>query len=487
MNMTRSISLKDFKYVLAKGEGYKVEFKEKVDRNFDREIVAFANSSGGRIYIGITDEGKIKGISITNKLTSQIEDIAKNCDPKISISLQEIKKEKILIVEIKESRDKPHRCSSGFYIRSGSCSQKLTRNEIRSFMEEEGVLRFDSLPCKKFAYKEHFDREKLFYFLDRTKIKYNRRDYVQLLENLEVVKKQGAKIIFNNAGALFFAKDLKRICFQTEIICGLFKGTEKVHVLNNENFNTDLIGNIEGAMEFLWKSLRARHEIIPRTARRVNVLEIPDKALREALINAVTHTNYLEEGTSITVEIYDDRVEISNFGGLPKGLKKEQFGKKSVRRNPLIADLMARAGYIEKMGTGIKKMRDLVKAEGLPPIKFTFDNFTTVVFYRKPLPGGSVVKLSEMEVMKKFSEILIGKTGINRKNVVIMLQILFHMEREKFLKNSFSKTNDVPLRTLARYMTILKSHKLISFEGSKKTGQYKLTDTYKTLKKSIME
>ena len=371
--MTKFIPSKNLKFILEKGEDYKTEFKEKADKSLDREIVAFANSSGGQIYIGITDEGKARGIDITNKLKSQIQDIAKNCDPKVDISLQEIKKERVLIVEVKESNKKPHRCASGFYIRSGASSQKLNTKEIRNFMEEEGVLRFDSLPCKKFIYKKHFDKDKLFYFLDKSKVKYNRRDYLQLVENLEVAKKQGSKIIFNNAGALFFSKNLKKIFFQTEIICGLFKGKDKGSlVLNNENFNIDIIGNIEGAMEFLWKSLRARHELIPKTARRVDVLEIPEKALREALINAVIHTNYLEEGTSVTVEVYDDRVEISNFGGLPARLKREQFGKKSVRRNPLVADLMARVGYIERMGTGIKKMRDLVKAEGLPPIKFEF-------------------------------------------------------------------------------------------------------------------
>ena len=134
------------------------------DKSLDREIVAFANSSGGQIYIGITDEGKVRGINITNKLKSQIQDIAKNCDPKLDVSLQEIKKEKVLIVEVKESNKKPHRCASGFYIRSGASSQKLNTKEIRNFMEEEGVLRFDSLPCKKFLYKEHFDKEKLFLF-----------------------------------------------------------------------------------------------------------------------------------------------------------------------------------------------------------------------------------------------------------------------------------------------------------------------------------
>ena len=479
--MTKSIPSKNLKFILEKGEDYKTEFKEQADKSLDKEIVAFANSSGGHIYIGITDKGKIKGINITNKLKSQIQDYAKNCDPKVDISFQEIKKEKILIVEVEDSRDKPHKCSSGFYIRSGASSQKLTRDEIRRFMEEEGVLRFDSLPCKKFIYKKHFDKEKLFYFLDKSKVKYNRKYHLQLLENLEVAERQGSKVIFNNAGALFFSKNLKKIFFQTEIICGLFKGKDKGSlVLNNENFNIDIIGNIEGAMEFLWKSLRARHELIPKTARRIDVLEIPEKALREALINAVIHTNYLEEGTSVTVEVYDDRVEISNFGGLPARLKKDQFGKKSVRRNPLVADLMARAGYIEKMGTGIKKMRDLVKAEGLPPIKFEFDNFTTVTFYRKSIWEKDVLK--PLESNKKLNAVLSKKLNITIKRADKIVKILQSIEKGRFSIDSLSKGLQISSRSVEKDIRFLKQHKFIEFEGSPKYGKYKITERYKKLK-----
>ena len=284
---------------------------------------------------------------------------------------------------------------------------------------------------------------------------------------------------------MFFSKDLKRIFLQTEIICGLFKGKEKYHVLNSAYLNADLLGNIEGAMEFLWKSLRARHEINPKTAQRINVLEIPPKALREALINAVIHTNYLHEGVSVTVEIYDDRVEISNFGGLPKGLKKEQFGKKSIRRNPLIADLMARAGYIEKMGTGIKKMRGLVRKEGLPPIKFEFNDFATAIFYRKPLPGGNFIKSPEIEAEENLREKLSEITGIKGEKIKELLQILYHIEEETFSKRSFSKNYNVASRTLDRDITLLKKHKLILFKGPPKLGRYKITNRYKKLKVDV--
>ena len=98
------------------------------------------------------------------------------------------------------------------------------------------------------------------------------------------------------------------------------------------------------------------------------------------------------------VEMFDDRIEITNFGGLVKGLKPEDFGKKSVLRNPNIANLLHRAGYIEKMGTGINKMKNLISEAGLPPIKFEFDNFFTVTFERPKTREKTRVKTREKTI-----------------------------------------------------------------------------------------
>ena len=204
---------------------------------------------------------------------------------------------------------------------------------------------------------------------------------MSLLENLKVAKKEDSKVVFNNAAALFFSKNLEDIYFHTKISCARLKGTEKRHILDRKMFNKDILSNIDEALLFLQNYLRLKYDIVPGEIQRREILEIPGDALREALVNAVTHRDYLNQGIYVDVEVYDDRVEISNFGGLPKGLKKKQFGKKSVPRNHLIAELMLRVGHIEKMGTGIKKMRDLVKEAGLRPIKFEFDNFTTVIFF----------------------------------------------------------------------------------------------------------
>ena len=143
---------------------------------------------------------------------------------------------------------------------------------------------------------------------------------------------------------------------------------------------------------------------------------------------------------------------------------------------------MVRVGHIEKMGTGIKKMRDLVRKAGLKPIKFEFSSFTTVIFYRKPLSEEKFISENKnfgINFIEKLSDIL----NIRSEKINILLQVLTYIENDAFSKGSFSIKYNIPLRTLTRYITNLKKQKLILFEGSKRKGQYKVTEKYKSLKK----
>jgi ATP-dependent DNA helicase RecG len=126
---------KELQLILEEGEGHRIEFKESLN-NIDRELVAFANASGGRVFLGITDDKKVKHLTIDNKLKSQIQDIANNCQPTIKISFEEFNK--VLIINVREGVDKPYKCSSGFYLRVGPNSQKLNRDEIVAFIKSEG-------------------------------------------------------------------------------------------------------------------------------------------------------------------------------------------------------------------------------------------------------------------------------------------------------------------------------------------------------------
>jgi len=131
---------KELQLILEAGEGYIIEFKEALT-NIDKELVAFANSSGGRIFLGITDGEKIKGVKITNKLKSQIQDIANNCQPPVKILFEEFKN--ILVIIVREGEDKPYKCSSGFIhelvrIHRNSAETRLSNSLKRK--EKSGLM-----------------------------------------------------------------------------------------------------------------------------------------------------------------------------------------------------------------------------------------------------------------------------------------------------------------------------------------------------------
>lgn len=192
---------KDIDSILQGGEGHKIEFKESLDKSFARELAAFANSEGGRIFLGVTDKGKIKGIKITNKLKSQIQDIARNCDPSIKVKLRPAGD--VLIVEVEEGEDKPYKCSSGFYKRIGAISQKLKRSEILDFFKAEGKIRFDELINEKFKYLQDFSKERLNKFLKLAGLSKS-IPIKDILASLGAAEIKRDRTYFNNAGVLFF-------------------------------------------------------------------------------------------------------------------------------------------------------------------------------------------------------------------------------------------------------------------------------------------
>ncbi|MBA3052023.1 putative DNA binding domain-containing protein [bacterium] len=434
------------KLILAEGEGYRIEFKENLS-NIDRELVAFANSSGGKIFFGISDSGERKGLKITNKLKSQIQDTANNCQPPVKILFEE--HGNILIVEVREGEDKPCKCSSGFYTRVGPNSQKLSRNEIVEFFKSEGKIRFDELVNLKFDYKKHFDSKKLDRFLRMAGIT-NLLNIPSTLVNLGVAEKQEGKLLFNNTGILFFSKNLSDIYFHTAVTCALYRGREKVEVLDRKDFNEDIVSNIDDAMNFLKKHIPVRYEMTGSPARR-EVPEIPFDALREAVINAVAHRDYFEKGSNVMVEMFEDRIEITDFGGLPKGLKPEDFGKKSVLRNPRIADLLNKIEYIEKMGTGIRKMRNLMKEAGLKPPKFEFTTFFTATFLMPELlkiKGAEKGQKSSQESSQKSSQKILGLMRANHSITIRELSQKLHITDRAVKKNISKLKLEMELRRI---------------------------------------
>ena len=460
---------------LEEGEGYRIEFKES-PFYIDKELVAFANSAGGRIFLGITDSNKIKGITITNSLKSQIQNTANKCQPPVKFSFERL--DNVLTLNVREGEDKPYQCTSGFYVRVGPNSQKLSRDEIIEFSKAEGKIRFDELINLKFDYDTQFDPKKLDKFLRLAGIS-KVLDNSPMLVNLGVTENQKGIAILNNTGILFFAKNLQDVYFHTMVTCALYKGTEKINVLDRRDFNEDLLFNIDGSMNFLKQYIPLRYEMTGEP-RRKEIPEIPYEALREAIINAVAHRDYFEKGANIMIEMFDDRIDITNPGGLVKGLNPKDFGKKSVLRNPNIANLLHRAGYIEKMGTGINKMRNLVAAAGLLPINFEFGSFFTATF-KRPLRRNNVIEIENGGIIGG----VIG--GVNEKAAERIGSIILRLSRGQTNTSHLILDTGISRRTLERDLSLLKSEGLVRFAGAAKTGGYVLTEKGKGIIKSRTE
>jgi ATP-dependent DNA helicase RecG len=150
--------------------------------------------------------------------------------------------------------------------------------------------------------------------------------------------------------------------------------------LDAKELNGDIVSNVDDAMIFLKKHLRLAFRI--ETVRRENILELPEDALREAVINAVCHRDYFEKGARVMVEIYDDRVDIVSPGGVCKGITRENFGAISITRNSVVASMLYRIGYIEQMGTGIRRMKMATQEAKVAEPEFDFSGFFKVTFKR---------------------------------------------------------------------------------------------------------
>jgi len=369
----------DLDILRQEGEGVMLEYKESLSSSFARELVGFANTAGGKILLGVSDDGTVKGIADTNPLRARIQDIARNCDPPVKILLQRIGE--VIVVTVRESESKPVQCSDGYFWRQGAVTQKLSRDEIRDLFRSEGAIRFDTSVCPKFRYPQDFDREKYNAWLRLSGIT-GRPSTEDVLVNIEAAERSGAKLLFRNAGVLFFAKNVRHFFNQAYVTCLLAKGTDKVHILDRKDFAGGIVADIEDSLRFIERNTRTAYRI--EGLRREDVPEYPMKALREAITNAVIHRDWFMEGANVFVEIYTDRIEISSPGGLPKGMKFSDLGRKSIRRNALLANMLHRITFIEKAGTGIKRMRDEARAQHCPAPVFEENGFFTAIFYPNP-------------------------------------------------------------------------------------------------------
>lgn len=255
---------------------------------------------------------------------------------------------------------------------------------------------------------------------------------------------------------MFFGKQPERKFPHAVTRCVLFKGTTKVYIIDDKTFGGPLYQQYLQAMAWLESKLQVAYKI-EGAGPREEIWEIPLTVFKEAIINALSHRDYYEQGATITIEMFDDRVEVSNPGGLLPIVAKD-FGHKSMTRNPLIFGLFTRMHLVERVASGIPRMQEAMREANLPEPEFHTDGIFTVVFKRQNTNSANhgivngIVNDIVNENEQAIINLLAATPGSNASEI--------------------SKHLNKSLRTTMRYIKTLQDKDLIEFRGAPKNGGY---------------
>ena len=360
--------------LIALGEGFTTEFKRSMPSDLGRELCAFANATGGLILIGVDDGGAVVGVEHHNRLKSQVQSVARSADPPIAVEVAS--DGGVLRVTVPEQHGKPYAFGGRFYVREGATCQQLSRDEIRDFFFREGLVRIDESSCNAFDPATEVTAARWTDFAGRTGID-AALDPVTVLENLHLLR-DGR---MTHAGAWLLADDITRFTVQAGVTCAVFRGEGKTHILDRKEFTGNLYGIYQEVMAYFQAKLNSA--LIPNARGREERLELPESALREAVVNAIAHRDY-RSTANVQVYIFQDRVEIVTPGGLPPGMREEQLGSKSVPRNPLLFSMLYRMKLVEQIGSGIRRIHDACREHGAAePIIEVSPDWVTLTFPRR--------------------------------------------------------------------------------------------------------
>ncbi len=358
--------------LIREGESERVEFKKMPTKTLHHEIAAFANADGGYLIIGIEDNGTITGIDVKNALelvTGALQSIIP--PPHVTTHKMSINRKDILVIAVGKS---PSLCSVGgvVYIRIGTSARPLSVQEILMLSSEQGTFTWDEAPAATDtkANSRYID----WFFL---KILESRGKQIAPKDRNRYLRSAGAfrKGRLTNAGTLFFTEATDEIPHA------------KIRIIGMQNDEPAWSREYEGPV---WQVIEAAYTDITREikkielivgTRRVRIEEYPPRALREALINAVAHRNYVISA-DIRIFLYPDRIEIRNPGGLMPGV--DILDPEHIPRNPALSNLLYDTGFIERYGFGIRLIQDEVKRHPLCSVEFvTTANRFRVIFTRK--------------------------------------------------------------------------------------------------------
>ncbi len=372
---------------LSQEEGKLLEFKENADspNRIIQTIIAFANTAGGTIIIGVKDKTKeAVGVNDVLKEEERIANmVADSIMPLITPNFQfhTWRNRDFLIISVGYSPMpyylKSKGIENGVYVRLGSTNRVADRATVAEIQRLAIHQSFDELPNLQ-AKQDDID------FLHaniRFGLSANKKFDLNVAKSFNLLVQHQSTYYPSNGALLLFGKERRRFFPDAIIRCGRFSGITKSQIIDQQEIDVALPSAVSEVISFIERNTMNRVEI-GRT-HRVDIPQYPPVVLREAIINAIVHADYSIKGASIQVAIFSDRLEITNPGALPYGLSLEKaLSGISQLRNRVIGHVFRELGLIERWGSGLGRMMDVCRTHGMKEPQFEeLDQYFRVTLY----------------------------------------------------------------------------------------------------------
>lgn len=379
--------------IIRRGEDSKTQFKRQFNSidALAAEISAMLNSDGGQIIVGISDSGEIVGIEDLRRLNQWISNAcSQKIEPPASVITENLTVDDklVVIISVPLGADKPYAVNkTAFWVKVGADKRRATREELRRLMQASGGFYADEMPLTRtslddldlfrfrYFYKQQYDRE--METLDDSALR--------ILSNLKLLKPPHLTL----AGLLLFGKEPQRIQSQFMVKAVTFIGNSLsgTEYLDSEDIGSTLSEQFKNALAFVKRNLRKQQN--GQNFNYPGIMEIPEIALEEAIVNALVHRDYLIN-SSVRVFVFDNRVEIISPGKLPNTATIEtiKLGIQIVR-NPILASFVPKLELPYRgLGSGIPRMISECQKAGLPEPELMEDKTseTFKVVFHRPTP-----------------------------------------------------------------------------------------------------
>ena len=343
----------------------KLMLERKEPLSWLKSVSAFANTSGGLLLYGVDNDGNLVGLENAERDAEDISEMIKSLMdpiPEFDLSLHAEDGRKFVLVSVKAGTTTPYyvflKGHRDAYIRIGNESVKANSIDLKRLVLKGEKRTWDSLPSNHKRANFAFETLRAEYFA-RAKMEFVESDF----DSFGLV--EGA--VLTNAGALLADKSPIR---HSRVFCtrwnGLTKSNGVMEALDDDEFSGGLLNLLDAAKGFVKVNAKTKWRKMEDGSGRVEYPEYPSAAVEEAIVNGLIHRDYLELGSEVHIDMFDDRMEIYSPGGMISGELIQSLDTRNVaskRRNPVIADLFQRLSLMERRGSGFGKILDAYQFE----------------------------------------------------------------------------------------------------------------------------